>query len=108
MTEKYEKKRKEVKKVSRRGFLKGSAGYIIGGAASLGIGGLALTGCRTGSGCVVSGKADTTRTSAQVDTEYVGECVCPDCDTRIPHPRGVPCRMISCPKCDTAMGRGAV
>ncbi|HEX78842.1 MAG TPA: hypothetical protein G4O19_01645 [Dehalococcoidia bacterium] len=103
------KERKEARKVSRRGFLKGGSAYIIGGAVSLGIGGLALTGCGTDSSCRASGKnGATTQTSARVDTEYIGECVCPDCDTRIPHPRGVPCRMISCPKCDAAMGRGAV
>ena len=103
-----EKERKERKKVSRRNFLRG-AGYIIGGAASLGIGSLALTGCGTDPNCQTAGKPDpTTQTSSQVNTEYIGECVCPDCDTSVPHPRGVPCRTISCPKCGTFMGRGAI
>jgi hypothetical protein len=103
-----EKGRKEVKKVSRRNFLR-SAGFIVGGAASLGIGGLALTGCGIDPNCQTAGEPKTTtQTSAQENTEYVGECVCPDCYASVPHPRGVPCRMISCPECGTSMGRGAI
>ncbi len=82
---------------SRQSYLPRAGLYagIIG--AALGVGGLALTGCSTAPGC-----------RAQVNSEYIGECVCPDCDTRIPHPRGVPCRTIDCPKCSTSMVRGAV
>jgi hypothetical protein len=90
-----EKEKNESEKVSRRRFLR-NTGFIVGGAAALGIGGLAITGCSTAPGCRATG------------LEYIGECVCPNCDTRIPHPRGVPCRMISCPNCDEGMARGAV
>ncbi len=34
-----------------------------------------------------------------------GECVCPRCGYRVPHQRGVPCRMLKCPKCGTPMTR---
>jgi hypothetical protein len=102
-----EKERKEARKVTRRNFLRG-AGIIVGGAASLGIGGLALTGCDNNMSCRASGETDYTRAAAQVDVEYFGECVCPDCDARVPHPRGVPCRTISCPRCGTLMARGAI
>jgi len=100
-----EKERKGRKDISRRNFLRG-AGFIVGGVASLGIGSLALTGCAVNTSCRASGETElTTQVS---DTEYFGECVCPDCYTSVPHPRGVPCRTISCPKCGTLMARGAI
>ncbi|MHC1567020.1 MAG: hypothetical protein ACXQT5_00950 [Candidatus Syntropharchaeia archaeon] len=34
-----------------------------------------------------------------------GECVCPNCGTRVPHKQGVPCFQESCPKCGTQMVR---
>ena len=34
-----------------------------------------------------------------------GECVCPQCGTRIPHQRGAPCYEHRCPKCGQAMTR---
>jgi len=34
-----------------------------------------------------------------------GECVCPNCGTKIPHQRGVPCYEHRCPKCGQAMAR---
>ncbi|RKY37997.1 MAG: hypothetical protein DRP76_05040 [Candidatus Omnitrophota bacterium] len=34
-----------------------------------------------------------------------GFCVCPNCGTKIPHQRGVPCYSISCPKCGARMMR---
>ncbi|MHC1585057.1 MAG: hypothetical protein ACXQS7_02170 [Candidatus Syntropharchaeia archaeon] len=34
-----------------------------------------------------------------------GECVCPNCGTRVPHKRGVPCFQESCPKCGIQMVR---
>ncbi len=34
-----------------------------------------------------------------------GECVCPKCGTRVPHPRGVPCYKMKCPKCGAQMTR---
>ena len=104
-----EKERKETKKVSRRNFLKGGAGYIIGGATSLGISGLALTGCIAGPGCRFYGEYNSaTGISTQMNVEHIGECACPECDISMPHPRGVPCRTISCPRCGTLMVRGAI
>jgi predicted Fe-Mo cluster-binding NifX family protein len=35
-----------------------------------------------------------------------GECLCPNCGTRIPHKPGVPCVQEKCPKCGTLMIRG--
>ncbi|MEO1784611.1 DUF5320 domain-containing protein [Thermodesulfobium sp. 4217-1] len=35
-----------------------------------------------------------------------GECLCPNCGTRIPHKPGVPCVQEKCPKCQTMMIRG--
>ncbi|MCX5804101.1 MAG: hypothetical protein NTU69_11340 [Proteobacteria bacterium] len=34
-----------------------------------------------------------------------GECVCPQCGTRAPHKRGIPCYKQKCPKCNTPMTR---
>jgi len=34
-----------------------------------------------------------------------GECVCPSCNTKVPHQQGVPCYKIECPKCSTKMVR---
>ncbi len=31
------------------------------------------------------------------------ECVCPNCNTKAPHTRGVPCFTIKCPKCGSQM-----
>ena len=37
----------------------------------------------------------------------IGEfCVCPSCGEKVPHPMGVPCNSIDCPKCGAAMVRG--
>jgi len=35
-----------------------------------------------------------------------GGCVCPTCGHREPHPRGVPCSTMNCPRCGTLMTRG--
>jgi hypothetical protein len=35
-----------------------------------------------------------------------GDCVCPQCGTRIAHDRGTPCYNLSCPKCGAKMVRG--
>ncbi len=35
-----------------------------------------------------------------------GDCVCPECGTRVPHQRGIPCYEHRCPKCGQAMSRG--
>jgi hypothetical protein len=29
----------------------------------------------------------------------IGECICPKCEARIPHRRGVPCQEEHCPAC---------
>jgi len=34
-----------------------------------------------------------------------GECVCPECGTKIAHQAGVPCTSQLCPKCNTIMLR---
>lgn len=34
-----------------------------------------------------------------------GECVCPQCGTKVSHQRGIPCYKQSCPKCGTSMTR---
>ncbi len=34
-----------------------------------------------------------------------GECVCPKCDTRVSHARGIPCYEQKCPKCGSQMTR---
>lgn len=34
-----------------------------------------------------------------------GYCICPSCDTKIPHKLGSPCFDMSCPKCGTKMVR---
>ncbi|MDI9570894.1 MAG: hypothetical protein QM278_09265 [Pseudomonadota bacterium] len=35
----------------------------------------------------------------------VGFCICPDCGTRQPHERGIPCYEKQCPNCGKAMIR---
>ncbi len=32
-------------------------------------------------------------------------CICPECNTRLPHQRGVPCYMTKCPECGASMLR---
>ena len=34
-----------------------------------------------------------------------GECICPKCDTRMAHQRGVPCQDERCPECGAKMLR---
>jgi len=31
------------------------------------------------------------------------ECVCPDCEEKVPHTRGIPCIQMKCPKCGSRM-----
>ena len=35
----------------------------------------------------------------------VGECICPKCEVRIAHRRGIPCQDERCPACDSKMLR---
>ena len=34
-----------------------------------------------------------------------GNCICPSCNTIVPHQIRVPCNTTKCPKCDTVMIR---
>jgi len=34
-----------------------------------------------------------------------GNCLCPACGYKTPHPRGTPCSQMACPKCGTPMIR---
>lgn len=34
-----------------------------------------------------------------------GNCICPKCNTKTPHRRGVPCQDEECPKCGAKMLR---
>mgnify|MGYP003875802467 CR=1 FL=1 len=34
-----------------------------------------------------------------------GFCICPQCGTRVPHQRGIPCYQTYCPKCGSPMTR---
>jgi len=36
-----------------------------------------------------------------------GFCVCPQCQTKVAHPRGVPCYNLKCPKCGAPMTRAS-
>ncbi|MGI6113030.1 MAG: hypothetical protein ACOYEJ_02780 [Mahellales bacterium] len=35
-----------------------------------------------------------------------GYCICPACQTKMPHQQGIPCYSLTCPKCGAAMVRG--
>lgn len=32
-----------------------------------------------------------------------GNCVCPKCNTKVPHQRGTPCTAMACPKCGSTL-----
>jgi hypothetical protein len=103
-----EKKENCPEDVSRRKFISG-AGLIMGSAALLGAGGLAVTGCSI-SGDPASGEkcsTTTAKTTTVENVDYLGECICPGCGISVPHPKGVPCRLVPCPKCGIGMGRMA-
>jgi hypothetical protein len=34
-----------------------------------------------------------------------GNCVCPNCGTKVSHQRGVPCYSLTCPQCGSKMIR---
>jgi hypothetical protein len=94
---------KDTKGVSRRKFLR-NAGLAVGGAAAFGLSGISLTGCSVSPECQTS--TDKTKADEQ-NIEYFGECICPNCGASQPHPRGVPCRLLTCPECGQGMGRAA-
>lgn len=105
--ENEEKKGNRPEDVDRRKFISG-AGLMMGSAALLGVGGLVLLGCSISSGSFTTEKCATTAAAAittATNVEYLGECICPNCGTSVPHPKGTPCRLIPCPKCETNMGR---
>ncbi len=41
----------------------------------------------------------------QAGNKVKADCVCPECGFKISHKRGVPCRNVSCPKCNIALYR---
>jgi hypothetical protein len=110
MTEMGNKKSEENHPVdeSRREFLRG-AGLVVGSTALLGAGGLAVTGCSISneSGSEEKCTTTTTKTTTVNNVEYLGECICPGCGIKAPHPKGTPCRLVPCPKCGAGMGRFA-
>ncbi len=80
---------------SRRKFIKG-AGIVAGGAALV-----------AGSGLASSSLVEQRKVAACTETtsEFIGEMICTTCGEKTPHPRGVPARMIKCPKCEGSMAR---
>jgi len=34
-----------------------------------------------------------------------GECICPECNAKVSHTRGMSCNTLKCPKCGTLMTR---
>ena len=34
-----------------------------------------------------------------------GDCICPECNTKVKHKRGTPCYTMKCPKCDSRLTR---
>ena len=43
--------------------------------------------------------------SRRQSTQVCGNCICPNCNTVIPHKRGVPCFQTACPNCGAFMAR---
>ncbi len=74
-----------------------------GGGRGLGRGG----GQGQGQGGGRGGGRGLGRMGGQLAAGAFGTCVCPACGHREPHQRGVPCVQTQCPKCGTAMTRGA-
>jgi len=35
----------------------------------------------------------------------VGDCICPQCGTKVAHTRGAPCNAMACPKCGARLIR---
>jgi len=38
-------------------------------------------------------------------TDFNGYCICVNCNMRVPHPKGKPCREMECPECGIKMMR---
>jgi len=50
-------------------------------------------------------KAFTMKTERRHDMGQGGYCVCPKCDTKTPHRKGIPCQDEQCPECDAKLLR---
>ena len=44
-------------------------------------------------------------TEPRHETHAGGACICPKCEARVPHRRGVPCRDERCPACGVKLLR---
>ena len=60
---------------------------------------------KDGTGPVSSGRKGMGRIGGQNAAGPGGECVCPSCNTVVPHVSGQSCNQINCPKCGTVMVR---
>jgi len=57
----------------------------------------------TGRGAGRTGKGSGRMGGTNPGSGTIGNCICPNCQTRIPHQVASPCYNLSCPKCGTKM-----